>query len=442
MAPLAHRVLVLGLSLVATLPSSAFAQSPGEVSGATRFHAGAEAAAVSLPSGTPGGEQDGYFVLTPLAGLESDNWSLELGARLRMRVFDAAPAQREGDLPLSIRHADWDEASDFGQLLRSVRFGNEGDAFFFDISPKQYYRLGRGQLVHRFRSRAHEDTHASSLAMGFQVGHLHSELFVSDVLAARVFAGEIALELGGLLTPGLSRRLYLNLQAAHDFGRGLLRTPGVTLLHSDLTAIVWRDKGFWVSLFGGGGFRPASDPSWGAMAGVSLEGQWRDARGGAKVELRHVGNGFRYAFMGAGYELARFTDVGFSGASIANVQLPEGESIAAELTLQLGREVGNPDGRGGLWLSASMERFLFGRTDADVGAALHFLNGGAVANARLTMMGVGERARIGLEADTRVRVAPSVYVLAFVGTSFFPQPDASLVRGVTAGIGMGVDVAR
>src|SRR5687768_3269676 len=62
------------------------------------FRGGLELLPLSLSSGTPGGEADFFTQLTPMLGFQyGDGFVLEVGAPLRLRIYDGPPAQRVTD---------------------------------------------------------------------------------------------------------------------------------------------------------------------------------------------------------------------------------------------------------------------------------------------------------------------------------------------------------
>src|SRR5689334_19989648 len=78
--------------------------------GEPRFiHGALEASGLTLPSGPRGGDNDFFGVFSPILGISGgENFGMELGADLRLRVIDLAPAQRDGDPGGVLRAEDWD----------------------------------------------------------------------------------------------------------------------------------------------------------------------------------------------------------------------------------------------------------------------------------------------------------------------------------------------
>lgn len=413
--------------------------------GAPRFRAAVEALFHSFPSGTPAGAQDLFLTLTPLLGFDGgEDFGLELGAGLRFRVFDDPPEQRGEDYGRVLRGADWDQASDFGQLLRELRIGREDSVFWVRAGPAERHTLGHGHLVSRYSNRLNPDYHPASATAQMVLGPTRTEAFASDVLGARLFAADLSLDLGRVLgdDPGAFDRYHLAFSFAHDSANGGASAPPLTLLHLDFDLALHRGEGAQVFTFAGVGSRvfvPVSDL--GLSIGLSAEGRPGGVQLGGKAELRKQSGGFRHGMFGPDYELARFAATGFSGEPIALEQLPDSYSGYGELQLATGpRE--EPDEAFRAVLSLAGEHFAWGRTDADLSLALRALGGKGTGTVRFTGVGMNVRPRYVFSAEARYRLLPALYTLASGGTVFFPQPDGTLVRGVFAGLGIGADFER
>lgn len=415
------------------------------------LYGAAELGALALPSGTPEGQTDGFGVVHPLLGLRfGDGFALELGPTFRFRLLDLAPLQRDRDLGGLLRREDWDSLSDFGQLLQSLEVGTDASVFQLKAGAAWKKTLGLGHLISRYSNQDDPDSHPASADAVLQLGPTRSEVFVSDVLAARLFAAEVTWDLGRTFSPAsdTADRYQLALGLAHDAARGEFpgAQPGgsgtqvaftalqqATLVQLDFSAVVLRSKALRLMLEGGAGARVRGDADLGFVAGVAADVPVRELALGVRVELRTQGGGFRQGFFGPGYELARFSGTGFSGLPLAQEALPSGFSVAAEARAAVGTA---------LALDAAVEQFAFGRTDLDAAAALELLDSKLAATARFTATALGQRARLAFSSGLRLRLRPSLYVIAAAGTVFFPQPDGQLVRGVTASLGAGFDFQR
>ena len=420
------------------MPVDAGIVEPGN---GVHLYAAAEGSFTSFPSGTPRGQQDVLVDLRPIVGIDvGEDFGVEVGATFRLRLIDDAPNQRAGDIGGVLRRADWDEASDFGQILRSVHVNQPGAIFWARGGSMRSQTLGLGHLISRYSNQDNPDYHPAGLTLGLQYKAVAAQLLASDVFGARIFAGEVVFDLGRIFgnSDGVYDRFHLAFSLAHDEGRAGYVAPAVTLLQMDVDAVLYRNSTTRIlALVGlGGRTQDAADPTpdFGLVGGLAIDAM---AEGGfsigGKIEFRKQQGGFRQGFFGAGYELARFSDTGFTGLSRAEAQLPDFLSVYGELHLASGRAVG---------FDVAIEYFAFGRTDLDTLFSLEVIDHRLIAAARFTATGMGQVPRYAVTGELRVRLFSSFYVMAYGGTVFFPQPDSTLVRGVYAGAGVGVDFER
>ncbi|MBI3184316.1 MAG: hypothetical protein HYZ28_19455 [Myxococcales bacterium] len=424
-----------------------FAQAKPEDLPPTRFRGAVEAAAHSFPSGTPGGSQDLFARFTPLIGFDGgDDFGFELGASLSLRVFDDPPEQRESDYGKLIRRADWDQPSDFGQLLRELRLGREGASFSLRAGPALSYTLGHGHLLNRYSNRENPDYHPASASAELVLGPTRTEVFASDILGARLFAAELTADLGRILSGDEQRfdRYHASFSIAHDIGQAGYQAPPATLIHLDVDAALHRGEQAQVFAFLGLGSRLLVEAAdLGAVAGLSASGRPGTLGLEGKLELRKQAGLFRQGLFGPSYELSRFAGLGFSGEPLARERLADSFSGYAELSVSSGPLEMGPERAGRLFLSLAAEYFASGRTDGDLELSLRALEGRATGTVRLSGVGMGVWPRYSASAEARYRFAPALYAVAAGGTVFFPQPeDSTLVRGIFASLGVGADFER
>ncbi len=409
----------------------------------THFRGAVEGLFSSFPSGTPGGQQDFFANVTPLIGFDGgDDFGFELGADLRLRVFDDPPEQRERDYGRMIRRADWDETSDYGQILRELRIGRDGGPFVLRAGPIRNFTLGNGHLVNRYWNRGNADYHPAGATAELAIGATRTVLFASDVLGARLFAAEVAADLGRMMD-GEPDRYRLALSAAHDAGLAGHFAPPSSALHVDFDLVLRRTEAARVlALFGVGSRMAAPGVDVGGVVGIAAEGEPGGIQLGGKLELRKQAGAFRHGYFGPTYELSRFAGLGLTGEPLAYERLPDAWSGYLEVQLSSGPPTMGPDEESRLSLSLAAEHFAFGRTDADVALALRTLGGHGTALMRAAVVGHGVMPRYQLEGQARYRFAPAFYALAATGTAFFPQPDQTLWRGAFVGVGVGADFER
>ncbi|MCI0573465.1 MAG: hypothetical protein L0Y66_22200 [Myxococcaceae bacterium] len=408
-----------------------------------------ELAVQSLPDVAPDGRMDVFAVALPVLAFDGGpEVGLELGAPLRLRLLDGAPLQRGDDVGGWLRREDWDERSDFGQLLRSLRVGTDDAALALRAGPLLLETLGHGGLVSRYTNRLLADHHPAGATLRVFAGPTRTEVLASDVLGLRLFAADVAVDAGALLGLGEAQagRYHVSFSAAHDAGRTAGGSPELTLLHADVDAALHRGERLHVVAFGGLGSRLLPpQPALGGQLGLEVEALLPTAVLGGRVAARRVGGGFREGMFGADYELARFVGSGLRGVPLAEERLPEGFSGYALVQLGLGAQDVEALRRSSrvprALVSAAVEHFSFGRTDVDALVQVELPGARGSAAARFVATGLGQAPRFAGSLEARVRLVPSLYLLASGGTAFFPQADGRLLRGVTASVGAGADFA-
>lgn len=397
---------------------------------------GVEVSLQSFPSGPRDGAQDLFAVVTPLLAVESgDAFALELGAPLRLRAWDRGAAQRQRDHFGLLRREDWDEPSDFGQLLRDLRLGSEGGTFLLHAGAFGAHTIGNGGLLQRYANRLNPDHHPAGAQGVLRLGPVLAELFASDVLLGRIVAGELTLDVPRLFAaaPPLHDRTYVSLQALHESGLAGGDSEAFTLGWLEAETALVRASTVRLSAYlgGGGRFMRTRDAAevLGAALGVAGDvevGSRRlPGRLGFRVDARHGGAHFRPGHVRWDHELSRFDP--------AWRTRPSGFSFRGELALSLGQQVA---------ATVAAEHFLEERTDVEAALGAHALERRMAVAARLGVSGLGASSRWLATVESRVRVAPAIYLLAAGGTVFLPQPGGGLHRGVYAGLGAGLDIER
>lgn len=436
---------------------------PLEAGPAVRLFAGAEVEAGVLPSGfgdatgltgPSAGGLDVMAGLRPMLGLTvADDFTLQLGPLLRLRVIDTAPLQRDGDVGGVLRGQDWDRLGDFGELLQVLRVGSDTSPFQLRAGPVHQKTLGLGHLLLRYSNRLNADARPAGATATLSVGPVKAELFAADVLAARLFAGEVTWDVGRTFSgeATVHGRYLLALSLAHDFGVGTpsrlvelactaiggctagMVPPTATLAHLDGSFVVLRTQALSLMGLAGLGARANQSRDLGFLAGLAMDVRVPSVELSLRAEGRKQAGGFRHGFFGAQYEVARFSGTGLGLTPLANEVLPDAFSVFGEVRLRLARTV---------TVDGTVEHFTFGRTDFDATVKVTALDERLVAEARLGAMGLGVAPRWVASAGLRWRLFQSFYVLGSGGTVFFPQADGSLARGVTVSGGVGVDIER
>ncbi len=410
----------------------------------SRLHGAFEAGFTVFPSGSAEGGADVFGVVTPILGYDvGEDFGMEFGAPFLLRLIDTVPLQRDTDVGGVLRRQDWDERSDYGQLIRELRLFPDGARFSIRAGPVETFTLGAGHVVHRYNNRGNPNYHPASADVRAYVGPTRTELFASDLLGARLFAGELMVDVGRVL--GVAERNYdrfhVGLTGAHDFGEAGGKAPSLSVMHLDMDAGLVRSPDAQAFLVAGLGTRVGQGPSPGALIGLSAEGRPGGFQVGGRLEARKQAGSFRHNFFGPQYELSRFAGVGERGLPIAEEALPDGWSVYGEFALAVGPEL-PARGIPRIYLTLGGEYFGFGRAELDVELAVRAMDDRLALFARVTGVGLGVTPRFGVSLSGRYRFAPSLYAVASGGTVDFPLPDATLARGVYASLGVGADFER
>jgi hypothetical protein len=428
----------------------AYVDNPAPAQGGVHFRAALDVSALALPSGTGSNGMDGYAVVFPRIGVSGgEEFEFELGAPLRLHLLDREPLTDVPDYGL-LRGRDWDELSDIGQVVHTLRVGRDDGRYQLRAGAFSTWSLGAGWLINRYNNQLSPDYHPAGANAVAYLGPTRVELFASDVLAGRLFAGEFRLDLGRVLSDQDTAfdRFLLSVDVAHDASRAGGKAPELSAASVGLQAGVVRTETLqlWLQLAAGARADTLieSVPDFGATFGVVARGQpsrTLDLTG--RLEGRRQGGRFRFGFFNAGYELARFSGVGLREAPLAEELLPATFSGYGEVAARV-----TPEADGDLALSASASGEYFvttGRLDTDAALQVQLPGGKTVGELRLILTDVTGMPRYSVAAEVRQRLLPAVYVLGSAGTVHFPTWDGTatrLTRGFTAGVGVGVDFER
>jgi hypothetical protein len=451
-APLLVLVSTLGQAPVAApfaAPSYAQSSTVQEVSpedSGVHFHAALEALGSVFPSGTPEGALDGFLIARPRLGVTGgDEFEFEVGAPLRLRLLDQEPLQSEQDYG-KLRREDWDEPSDYFQVLRTLRIGTADGPFILRAGNFSAWSVGTGHLVSRYDNRLSENYHPAGASLVARLGPARLDFFASDVLAARLFATEVGLDIGrltGMKEDGHDR-YFLSVGAAYDFGGAGGVAPPLSAVKLGVQAGLLRTDTFQLWLHAAGGARgdmlDEPMPDIGAALGVVLLGRPEETvEVQGKLEARRQGGAFRFGLFGPDYELSRFSGVGLAEVPHADERLPTDFSGYAEVKATLGSGVPEELELVG---SVAGEYFLWGRLDVDLVLEAHLPGGATELQLRAIGTSLMDRARYSVSGEVRHRFLPALYVIAAGGTVHIPQADGTLMSGFQAGLGLGVDFQR
>jgi hypothetical protein len=418
-----------GTPYAAPLPPSKKPTPKQEAPGAVVLRGGVELGGAAWPASPEAPRFEALGEARPLVSLDAgEDFGLELGATFRMLIYGQRDERWVGGV---LRRADWDEGSDFGQIIRMLRVAKPEGPFWVKGGAVRAMTLGQGHLLARYSNQENPNYHPTSIGLGTHVGPFRGEFFASDLFGARLFAGDLQLDVGSLF--GVNDRVLFAGELAHDAGIAAGPTPPATLFHLDASFVLLRAERVRLTALLAFGGR-IQGPAFGALLGLAVDSTLDAVVLGARLELRKQANGFRQGFFGAGYELSRFADTGFRGPGQADAQLPDAFSVALEA---------KADFAGRVFLEAAVEPYTFGRLDFDARFGVAIFDKWFNLGLRAGGMGLlTPSVRYTVSADLRVRLFPSFYLYAQGGNLYFPQSDGTLFRGAFGGAGLGFDFEK
>ncbi|MBU8900865.1 hypothetical protein KRR26_35225 [Corallococcus sp. M34] len=368
---------------------------------------------------------------------------LELGAPVRLRMWG-----REAGASL-VRKEDWDELSDWGQVVQMLTLGGDAPNFVW-VGALESYTLLSGHLVRRYNNRGNPDYHPAGAVVTGMLRPFYVEAFASDVLGARLLGAEVVLDMQHLL---MGRQPYpmqytLALSAVHDWGKAGGTSEPMTLAHLDGTAILVRRRnpegGFELQANAGWGGRPGEGGAWGAVAGLGAEYLTSRMDLRARLEGRLQRGGFRQGAFGPDYELARFRVAGPTAMPQADAPFPDGYSAYGEVILSWDAESLSVLGQRHFRLSMGTEVFTWGRVDVDGRLETQLFHRNLSVGVGGVGVGAGQPgARYLASAQARWRfLGGKLYAVGQGGTLLFPTAEGTLRPGAFASVGLGVDNAR
>ena len=408
-----------------------------------KFLAGVEVGFLMFPSGYGANGLDYYVSVAPKLGLTvGDLFEIRIGAPLNFMVGDTDPVNKSSNIAGLFPGAQWDELSDYGQILESFRLGREGGRAYLRAGPLRRFTLGQGHLVRHYSNRFNAQYIPSGAQTGLRLGPIQLEAFTSDFLGGRLLGGRFAWDLGRTFSKNDKQndRYVLSVEAVHDFNLAGLpfhyvtstattKLEPLTLLGIDFVAKVARTSLLNVTLLGSGGTR-FDTQSWGGAFGIGLDFFPKLVDFSIKAEGRKLQGGYRPGFFGPDYELARYSQYGFFANPLSAVRWPDTWSVYAEAKLAFGKFFS---------VEANAEYFFFQRVDIEGLIEVNVLKQWLYIQLRGVVTGLLQTPRYYGTASIKAKVLPSLYLHGSVGTVFFPQTDGALVRGVFGNIGAGFD---
>jgi hypothetical protein len=390
------------------------------------------------------GTDEGFLQVHPrLEVVKPGFLQVELGAPVRLRMWGG---EAGGSL---VRKEDWDELSDWGQVVQNLMVGGDAPNFVW-VGTLESYTLLSGHLVRRYNNRGNPNYNPAGAVVTGMLRPLYVEAFASDVLGARLMGAEVVLDVQHIL---VGRQPYpmkymLALSAVHDWGKAGGTSEPMTLAHVDGTAILVSRRngqgGFELQANAGWGGRPGEGVAWGAVAGLGAEYMSSTVDMRARLEGRLQRGGFRQGAFGPDYELARFQVAGPTAVPQADAPFPDGYSAHGELILNWDAESLGVLGQRHFRLSMGAEVFNWGRVDVDGRLETQLFHRNLSVGMGGVAVGAGQPgARYLASAEARWRfLGGKLYAVGQGGTLLFPTAEGTLRPGAFASVGLGVDNAR
>ncbi|MDC0711750.1 hypothetical protein POL68_24995 [Stigmatella sp. ncwal1] len=368
---------------------------------------------------------------------------LDLSAPVRLRMWGG------GEGASLVRKEDWDELSDWGQVVQNLMVGGDAPNFVW-VGALESYTLLSGHLVRRYNNRGNPDYHPAGAVVTGMLRPLYVEAFASDVLGARLMGAEVVLDVQHVF---FGRRPFpmkyaLSLSAVHDWGKAGGTSEPMTLAHLDGTAILVsrrnKEKGFELQANAGWGGRPGEGGAWGAVAGLGAEYMSSTMDMRARLEGRLQRGGFRQGAFGPDYELARFQRASPDARTQADAPFPDGYSAHGEVILSWDAESLGVLGQRHFRMSMGAEVFNWGRVEVDGRMETQlFLRNLSVGVGGVAVGAGRPGARYLVSGDARWRfLGGKLYAVGQAGTLLFPTAEGTLRPGAFASVGLGVDNAR
>lgn len=454
---------------------------------------GLEAGGALIPSGYAVGRDiagadlpgtDWYVYGTPRIGFWiGENVSLVLGAQVPFLITDSAPANKPGRTYFNlIPMPNFDQRSDYGQIIESFRLGHEGGWGQLYLGAVSKYTLGMGHILVNYQNRLNASYLPAAGTGMLDFGPVHIEAFASDILDGRILAGEIAWDIGKTFSkrPRYTDHWKVAIQAAYDFGKqaGLPYVEGMPYVEGNLTGrgtppltlgvggvegkfALWPGRSVNLSVVGAWGARiPDSTGNfqWGYAAGLQLDTIGENVGFSLQLEARNGTSGYRIGMFGSDYELARFSATGYgfrasNGVPVAGIATDANPGaiglnvpwsgyinlklwVAKQFSVEVGDELFISTIRNDTYASLDLDildHFLF-----LTGRATFISNLGGLNNLTSQIApNLVADPRMTFSLSLRMHILPYLFVSATGGTSIYPQASGLLLPGYYGSLGLG-----
>ena len=129
--------------------------------------------------------------------------SLSFGIPVRLQLVDTRPTQTDPDTGektggwsnvLQLRKQDWDEPSDFAQIIRGIQYGSKEDRVYLDVNAFKASSIGHGALVKRYNPNLNLNSRQVSAEFDGFMDYGGVELYVNNVARPNLLAGLVFLK--------------------------------------------------------------------------------------------------------------------------------------------------------------------------------------------------------------------------------------------------------
>ncbi len=158
--------------------------------------------------------EDGFFLIFLEQGLSWQGLEIKLSGPFRLRIIDRSPADDS-----VLREQDWDDASDFMRIVRTISFVHEWDkgAVEFYVGEQNNIKLGHGAMVDAYFNSTQIDYYQGGVSLkGNYIGN-GLEFTMNNVIAPEILAGRVFIApLGWFLENKWARRLEIGYTLGAD----------------------------------------------------------------------------------------------------------------------------------------------------------------------------------------------------------------------------------
>lgn len=132
-----------------------------------------------------------YLALTPGINYSTDladrPFSMSFGAPVRLLVNDTRPSGGWAT-GLKIRSQDWDQVSDYAQLIRGIQYGGKEDRIYLDVNAFKSSSIGHGAIVRRYNPNLNLNTRQVSAEFDGFGDYGGVELYANNITGPNVVA--------------------------------------------------------------------------------------------------------------------------------------------------------------------------------------------------------------------------------------------------------------